>query len=87
MYPANRIHRLQAKGDRLYRRLRHRLEPRHKGAIVAIETESGGYVVGKDELDVALAATQKFPGKKFIFFRVGYPAVHKLRRRACSAVA
>lgn len=37
----------------------------------------------KDELQVALAAVKKFPSKKFNFFRVGYPAVHKLRIWEC----
>ena len=83
MRSPNQIHRLQAKGERVYRRLRSRLEPRYKGQILAIEVESGQYVVGKDELPVALKAMNKFPGKKFSFFRIGYPAVHKLRRREC----
>ena len=87
MSPRNRIHRLQAKGERFYQRLKTRLEPRHKGDIVAIEVESGQYVVGKDELDVALEAVKKFPGRTFSFFRIGYPAVHKLRRRACFTAA
>ena len=87
MYSRNRIHRLQAKGDRLYQRLKARLEPRHKGEIVAIEVESGQYVVGKDELDVALEAVKKFPGRRFSFFRVGYPTVHKLRLGRCSTAA
>jgi hypothetical protein len=86
MRSPNQIHRLQAKGERVYRRLRPRLEPRYKGQILAIEVESGQCVVGKDELQVALKAMNKFPGKKFSFFRVGYPAVHKLRRRECFQV-
>ncbi len=79
----NRIHRLHAKGKRLYQRLKPKLEPRYHGWILAIEVESGGYVAGKDEVAVALEAVKKFPGKKFSFFRVGYPAVHKLRLREC----
>jgi len=79
MATRNHIHRLQAKGERLYQRLKARLEPRYKGDIIAIEVESGQYVLGKDELQVALKAVKKFPGKKFSFFRIGYPAVHKLR--------
>ena len=79
----NRIHRFQSRGERVYQRLRPKLERAHKGDILAIEAESGEYVIGKDELRVALKAVKKFPGKKFSFFRVGYPAVHKLRVRAC----
>jgi len=75
------IRQLQAKGERFYKRLKTRLERHHKGEIVAIEADSGKYVIGKDELQVALEALSRFPGKKFSFFRVGYPAVHKLRQR------
>ena len=67
----------------MYEHLKRELEPGHKGEIIAIEPDSGRYVVGKDELQVALKALQQFPGKQFSFFRVGYPAVHKLR--ACLA--
>ena len=83
----NRIHRFQSRGEVVYARLRPKLERTHKGDIVAIEAESGEYVVGKDELRVALKAVKKFPGKKFSFFRVGYPAVHKLRVGTCCAAA
>jgi hypothetical protein len=83
MQTQDHIHRLHAKGERLYQQLRKKIEPRYKGQIIAIEAESGQYVVGKDELQVAREAVKKFPGKKFSFFRIGYPAVHKLRARAC----
>ena len=82
----NRIHRLQSKGERVYQRLRTRLERRYKGRIVAIEVDSGQYVMGTDELQVALRAVKKFPGKQFSFIRIGYPAVHKLRLRVCLKV-
>ena len=87
MQQRNHIHRLHAKGERQYQRLRLKLEPRYKGHILAIEVESGEYVLGKDELKVALKAVKKFPGKKFSFFRIGYPAVHKLRLHMCLKVS
>ena len=82
----NHIHRLQSKGERVYQRLRTRLERRYKGRIVAIEVDSGQYVMGTDELQVALRVVKKFPGKQFSFIRIGYPAVHKLRLRVCWTV-
>ena len=78
----NHIHRLHAQGERLYQQLRKKIEPRYKGQIIAIEAESGQYVIGKDELQVALAAVKKFPGKKFNFFRIGYPAKPLMLRLA-----
>lgn len=83
MQTQDHIHRLHAQGERHYQELKKRIEPRGKGQIIAIETESGDYVIGKDELQVALEAVKKFPGKKFSFFRIGYPAVHKLRAHTC----
>lgn len=71
---------LYSHSERLYKKLVKKLMPRFKGQIVAIEPKSHRYVLGKDELDVALEAKKKFPGKKFGFFRVGYPAVHKVRK-------
>lgn len=87
MAPTNGIRRLQARGERVYQRLKSKLEPYHKGDIVAVEPDSGEYVVGNDELQVALKALERFPGKKFSFFRVGYPAVHKLRLKRCCTAA
>jgi hypothetical protein len=86
MQQRNHIQRLHAKGERQYQRLKSKLEPRYKGHILAIEVESGEYVLGKDELKVALKAVKKFPGRKFSFFRIGYPAVHKLRLQICLKV-
>ena len=65
------------KGKKIYKRLKAKLEKKYKGHIVAIEPDTGAYVIGKDELDAALKAQHKFPGKIFDFFRVGYAAVHK----------
>ncbi|KAF0132700.1 MAG: hypothetical protein FD145_1587 [Candidatus Saganbacteria bacterium] len=69
------------KGRRIYKRLKSKIEKKYKGMILAIEPDSGGYVIGGDELDAALKAQHKFPGKIFDFFRIGYTAVHKFRRR------
>ena len=68
------------KGKNIYKRLKSKLEKKNKGNIIAIEPDSGGYVIGRDELDAALKAQHKFPGKIFDFFRIGYTAVHKFRR-------
>lgn len=67
------------KGKKIYKRLKAKLESKYKGKIIAIEPDSGNYIIGKDELDAALKAQHEFPGKVFDFFRIGYPAVHKFR--------
>lgn len=66
-------------GERLYKKLNARLGKQHKGKILAIEAESGQYVLGADEVSVAKEARARFPGRVFSFFRIGYPVVHKCR--------
>jgi len=84
MKQSNHVSAFYRKGQRVYQRLKSRLEPKYKGQIIAIEVKSGQYIVGKDELQVALKALKKFPNKTFSFFRIGYPVVHKLRVCVCS---
>lgn len=67
-------------GKKIYSGLETKLENRYKGKIVAIEVESGNFSIGQDELEAAKKAQEKFPDKKFAFFRVGFPVVHKLRK-------
>jgi len=67
------------KASRLFHRVERRLLTHHKGEVIAIEPDSGRYFLGKDVLDAARHAMAEFPGKVFDFFRIGYPAVHKLR--------
>lgn len=69
-------------GERIYKRLRTRLMRRHRGHIVVIDPRSGRYFVGKDELAVASRARKQLPGTRFSVFRIGYPSVHKFRRRS-----
>ncbi len=48
-----------------------------KGQIVAVESESGEYILGRTLLEVARKARAAFPGKVFYFIRIGYPYVHR----------
>ena len=67
------------KGKAVYKKLQPKLK-KDKGKIVAIEIESGEYFIGDDELEAAKKARNKFPNKIFVFFRIGYPFVHKFRK-------
>lgn len=75
-----RINSFIEKGHRIYKRLRSELEQQYKGKIIAIEVKSGKYVIADDELEAAISAKKKFPHKKFSFFRIGYPVIHKFRK-------
>ena len=68
------------KGERIYKKLKSKLERSNYGKIIAIDPSSGRYVIGTDELKIALLIRKDFPGKVFDFFRIGYPAVHKFRK-------
>ena len=63
----------------LFFKIESSLLPKHKGEIIAIEPISGDYIIGSDEVEVALEGKNRHPGKKFAMFRIGKPFVHKLR--------
>jgi len=73
------------KTSKLFHQVERRLLGRHKGQVVAIESKSGRYFIGKDVLEAAHQAMAVFPGKVFDFFRIGYPVVHKFRRQRSDA--
>jgi len=67
------------RGKNVYKLLKPKLEKKFKGKVIAIEVDSGDYVIGNDELNAAVKAPKKFPHKIFAFIRIEYPAVHKFR--------
>jgi len=68
------------KAQAIYRKkLKPKLERKHKGRIVAIDVESGDYFLGKTVLESIEKGRKKHPGKIFYAVRIGYPAVHSLR--------
>ena len=67
------------RGRVLFRRLERRLKAKHRGEVIALEPNSGTYVLGKDALEAALKAKEQFHGMPVDFFRIGFPAVHKFR--------
>ena len=69
------------KGEEIYqKKLRPKLEGKHKGRIVAIDVGSGDYFLGKTVLEAIEKGRKKHPGQIFYAIRIGYPAVHSLRR-------
>jgi hypothetical protein len=63
-------------GKKIYQRLLRKIEPKHRGEIIAIEPETGEYFIGTDELEVLKEARKKHPRKVFYLARIGFPAVH-----------
>lgn len=68
-------------GERIFKRLNARLKRKYKGSILAVDPKTGKYILGKDELSVALKAKQAYPGTRFSVFRIGYSSVHKFRKK------
>jgi hypothetical protein len=67
-------------GKEIYNRIRDKLEPEHRGEIVAIEVDSGDYFLGRTVTEATSEARKKHPDKVFYFVRVGFPAVYVHRR-------
>jgi len=68
----------------IYSKIESSFLPEHKGEFIAIEPISGDYIIGPDEVEVALEGKNRHPGKKFGLFRIGMP-VKKIRRKRDNA--
>ncbi len=67
------------RGQKIYNeRLKAELEPKEQGKFVAIEVESGGYVIGDTLIEALQKAREKYPGKLFHTVRVGFEGVFKM---------
>jgi len=68
---------LVEKGKEIYKKkLKDKLEPEHKGEIVAIDIKSGDYFLGKSVIEADRKAREKYPDDVFYFNKIGYRAVY-----------
>ncbi|MFZ2070969.1 MAG: hypothetical protein WAV32_05145 [Halobacteriota archaeon] len=67
---------LVEKGKEIYAKVKDKLEPEHKGEIVAIEVKSGDYFLGNSVVEADRKARKKYPDEVFYFGRVGYRTLH-----------
>jgi len=67
------------KGQKIYEAIKDKLEPEHKGELVAIEVETGDYFLGRRVIEAIEKAKRKYPDKVFYVARVGFPVVHVFR--------
>ena len=63
-----------------YEEIKDELEAEHHGEYAVIEVDSGDCFVGKTAEEAFEQAEAAYPGKAFCLIRVGYKAVHKLKR-------
>jgi len=68
------------KGDEIYKKIKDKLEPEHKGEFIAIEVDTGDYFVGKDPIEADEKAREKYPDEVFYLARIGYRAAFVHRR-------
>ena len=52
-------------------KLKQRLEEQHPGEVIALEPESGDYVLGKTLAEVDRACHERFGGRPVHVFRIG----------------
>ena len=63
-----------------YEEIKDGLEAKHHGEYVVVEVDSGDYFVGKTTEEAFKQGEVAHPSKAFCLIRVGYKAVHKLKR-------
>jgi len=67
------------KGQKIYEAIKDKLEPEHKGELVAIEVETGDYFLGQSVIEAIEKGREKYPNTVFHVIRIGYPVVHVFR--------
>ena len=60
----------------VFKKINPELSPKHKGEIVAIDSDSGNYFIGSSELEAYKKAIMKYPNKQFVFKRIGFASTH-----------
>ena len=66
-------------GDEIYERdIRHQVERDHRGEIVAIDVDSGRYVIAESVVTSWKCLVTQHTEGNFWFMRVGYPTVYHL---------
>ena len=70
------------RGKALYDRdIRSQVEPGHRGEVVVIDIESGGYEIDPDHLTAVRRARAKYPNAILFVTRVGFPALARIGGR------
>jgi len=67
---------MESKIHILFEKINKKLMPRYKGEIIALDTDSGSYFIGRSELDAYKKAIKQFPNKQFVFKRIGFDSTH-----------
>ena len=69
-------------GDAIYDRdIREQVEPAHRGKVVAIDIDSGAYVIDDNALTASERLLAQHPGAEIWCVRVGSRALHRIGGR------
>lgn len=75
-YPREEIVR---RGKEIYEReIRARVEPEHEGEFLAVDTETGAWMLGKDGLTATRGLREREPEAVVCLLRVGYATAYKI---------
>lgn len=67
------------RGDAIYEReIRARVEPTHRGKVVAIDVDSGAYVVADDALTASERLLSQDPAAEIWCIRIGSRVLHHI---------
>jgi hypothetical protein len=77
VHPTEELDRL---GWARYEEVQENLEDCHRGDYMMVEVDSGDFFIGKTPDEALRQAEAVHPGKPFCLIRIGYKAVHKLKR-------
>ena len=67
------------RGEKRYKQIKERLEPKHKNQFVVIEVDSGDYFIDKDSVKATLKAEKKYPDTIFYLARIGHRAAFSMK--------
>ncbi|RKU37978.1 hypothetical protein C6495_00895 [Candidatus Poribacteria bacterium] len=66
-----------SRGKAIYRQLRDKVEPAHKGKILAIDVKTGNYEIDDEDAVAMDRIRAKNPDAMVYCLRIGSPAVHR----------
>ena len=73
-----KMHGLVVAGEKIYRRIKSRYEPKYNGNVLAIEPQSEKVYMGKTPLEAMMRAKKSQPEKMFYITRIGFDAVYSM---------
>ena len=66
-----------SRGKAIYQQLRDKVEPEHKGRILAIDVKTGNYEIDDEDAVAMDKIHAKNPDAIVYCLRIGFPAVHR----------